>query len=482
MKAEQGEAGEMAPPPWPARLTGPCVAPLLVVAFGLLCGRLFRLIDRYSVNVLFWDQWDLFDAFFEDASAWELFRWGHGPHRQGIAFLLTRALMDATAWNSRAEAFMIGALVALAAALALLLRRRLFGALTPMDVAILLLVLTPAQYGIFIHTPNASHGAAPLLLLVALCWASTLSHRVVRCAALVVLDFLLVHTGFGIVAGAITPVLLVSECIEAWRDEGARAARWPASCVVLSLAALGFFLVGYSFDPAVDDFGFPSPQAPLYPRYVALMLANVLGVQGTGLLPTLTGFAALAALLCAAAVHGLGLFSRRGAARRHSAVIFALVAFGLLYCASTAIGRITLGLQAAQSTRYVPLIVPAFLGLYLQLQTVRSLHARVLASCLAVAVMAAATFPVRTADARFMAILARDKQRWVDAYVETGSLRVADERAHRRIYPHPPEQTRLEEKLAYLRRHRLNLFAKRPRPVEAPRQHDAATAPMEGAE
>ncbi len=155
-------------PGWPLPLTGRFVAPLLVLAWGLLCARSFRMIDRYSVDLLFWDQWDLFDAFFENASAWELFRWQHGPHRQGIAFLLTRALMDASAWSTRAEACMIGALVALAAALALLLRRRLFGPLTPMDVAIPLLILTPAQYGIYLHIPNASHGAA-LLLLVSEC-------------------------------------------------------------------------------------------------------------------------------------------------------------------------------------------------------------------------------------------------------------------------------------------------------------------------
>ena len=481
-RGREGPGAAVDPPPWPARLTGPFVAPLLGIAFGLLCGRLFGLIDRYSVNVLFWDQWDLFDPIFEHASAWELFRFRFGPHRQGIAFPLTRSLMDATGWNTRAEAFMIGALVALAAALALRLRRRLFGPLTAMDVAIPLLILTPAQYGIFVHIPNASHGAAPLLLLVALCCACTLPRRAPRCAALVVLNFLLVHTGFGIFAGLITPVLLVSECVDASRDGGARAALWPASCVALSLASLGFFFVGYSFDPAVDDFAFPSPQAALYPSYVALMLANVLGVKGTDLLPTLVGFAALAAVLFTAVVHGLGLFVRRGEARRRSAAIAALAAFGLLFCTGTAVGRITLGLRAAQSTRYVPLIVPAFLALYLHLQTLRSLRRRLLLSCLAAVAMAAATFPMRADEARFMAILAYDKQRWVDAYLETGSVRLADARARRRIYPNPPEVTHLEEKLDTLRRQRLNLFANRPPPPEEPQPHEAPTEPMEGAD
>jgi hypothetical protein len=374
--------------------------------------------------------------------------------------------MDASAWNTRAEAFMIGALVALAAALALLLRRRLFGALTPMDVAIPLLVLTPAQYGVFLHIPNASHGVAPLLLLVALGCACTLARRSLRCAALVALNFLLLHTGFGLVAGAITPLLLLSECVAARREEGPRALRWPASGLLLSLASLGLFFLGYAFDPAVDDFAFPSPQAPLYPKYVALMLANALGLEGVGQGPTLVGFATLAALLLTATLHALGLFTRQGSARQQSMVIALLTAFGLLFCAGTAVGRISLGLRGAQSTRYVPLVVPALLGLYFQLQTLRPRRFRLLASLLAALAMAAATFPMRPDEARFAAILARDKQRWIDAYLETGSIALADSRAGRRIYPHPPERTRLAEKLELLRQRRLSFFATRSGPPE----------------
>jgi hypothetical protein len=355
---------------------------------------------------------------------------------------------------------MIGALVALAAALALILRRRLSGALTPMDVAIPLLMLTPAQYGIFLHIPNASHGAAPLLLLLAMGCACTLARRSLRCAALVALNFLLLHTGFGLIAGAITPLLLLSECVDARREAGMGALRWPAACVVLSLASLGVFFIGYAFDPAVDDFAFPSPQASLYPKYVALMLANVLGSKGTGGEPTLVGFALLAGLLLTAALHAIGLFTRRGGARQQSMGIALLTAFGLLFCAGTAVGRISLGLREAQATRYVPLVVPALLGLYLQLQTIRPPRVRLLASALAAAAMATATLPMRADEARFAAILARDKQRWVDAYLETGSIAIADARAGRKLYPHPPEQTRLEEKLATLRQRRLSFFAR----------------------
>jgi hypothetical protein len=445
--------------PWRLRIGGPFVALLLALAFALLGLRLFRMIDRYAVNVLFWDQWDLVDAFLGDASAWELFRWQHGPHRQGIAFPLTRLVMEASAWNVRAEAFWIGALVVLSAALALWLRRRLFGPFTPMDVAIPLLLLSPAQYAIFLHIPNASHGAAPLLLLVTLCLACTLARRGARCAALVCVGFPLVHTGFGLVAGVLVPVLLASECVEAWRDAGARAARWPAVAVALSLASLGVFFAGYAFDPAVDDFAFPSPQARLYPRYAALMLAHALGAKGTQGPAALVGFAALALLIAVAAVHAVALFTLRGDARRRSAVIATLAGFGLLFCAGAAVGRVSLGLGTAQSSRYFPLVAPALLGVYLHLLTLRSPQLRGSAAVLATLAIAVGSLKPHPDDARFIAVLAFQKQRWVDVYVETGSVRRADEAAQRRIYPHPPETTQLEEKLAALRERRLGFFA-----------------------
>ena len=40
---------------------------IVLVVFGLLAARLLVMIDAHAVNVLFWDQWDLFDAFFADA-------------------------------------------------------------------------------------------------------------------------------------------------------------------------------------------------------------------------------------------------------------------------------------------------------------------------------------------------------------------------------------------------------------------------------
>src|SRR6201999_4413252 len=105
-----------------------------------------HLIDRYAVNLLFNDQWDLYAILATRPGTWALFRWQWGPHRQGLGFLVTRFVAEQTAWNVRVESFVVGAIVIAALPLALVLRRRLLGPFTIADAVIPLIVLTTAQH------------------------------------------------------------------------------------------------------------------------------------------------------------------------------------------------------------------------------------------------------------------------------------------------------------------------------------------------
>src|SRR6185436_729500 len=132
--------------------------------------------------------------------------------------------------------------------------------LHPADVAIPLLLLTPAQYGIFIHTPNLSHGAGPLVLLLAFCLAFTLERRALRYPALAALAFVLVHSGFGLLAGVLAPPLLLLCALGDARARGARAAILPGVCAALAVVGLVIFAIGY--DPRDLD-QVPAARPPL---------------------------------------------------------------------------------------------------------------------------------------------------------------------------------------------------------------------------
>src|SRR6266700_6261578 len=116
-------------------------------AFVLLVVRLFRLVDRYAVNILFCDQWKFDDAtLFQNHSWLEIFRWQHGPHRQGLGGILSKLFEPWIDWNSRYEAFAMVAVIACACLAALWLKQRLFGEIDYSVVVIPLLFFILVQY------------------------------------------------------------------------------------------------------------------------------------------------------------------------------------------------------------------------------------------------------------------------------------------------------------------------------------------------
>ena len=457
---------------------------LFVVAATLgLAARLYHLIDLHAVDLLFYDQIELYEAFLDDPSAWTLFRWQHGPHRQGLPFLTTHLLAELTDWNVRADAFHVFAWMLVAVVLALGLRRRLFGPFSPTDVAIPLLLLTPAAYGIYVHASNASHCAGPLALLLLFCHALLIQARRWRYAALVALDFVLVHTGFAVFAGALAPLLLA---LAAWRDrrEGRpRDALFALAGAALCLVWIGVFLIGYTARNGLDAVTAP-PDLTRLASYVALMFANLLGQKDPGALTVAIGaIPALAALVLA--IHELvRIAAANGPAprpadetaqpaptppqardaldpTRASSIVFFLTAFTLLYVAATAVGRIQFGLSGAQSSRYVPLLAPAFLGIYLATFRLERRGLRLALGALLVGALLRASFPMHPLEESFMIELAKKKRAFVAAYQETGSIEQASRRARLRIDPFRDPRRSTDETFAGLREHGRSFFADR---------------------
>jgi hypothetical protein len=73
--------------------------------FICLAWRQHQFVDRYAVNVIFWDQWDFYRPFFQGQGWWAPFSYQRGPHRQGAGFLITEILAGLSGWNSRWDGF-----------------------------------------------------------------------------------------------------------------------------------------------------------------------------------------------------------------------------------------------------------------------------------------------------------------------------------------------------------------------------------------
>lgn len=427
---------------------------LATVAFSI---RLLVLIHRHSVNVLYWDQWDFWKPLFEDGSLWSGFHLQHGPHRQGLGHLVIVAVAEISDWDTRAECFVIGIILVLAALMALLLKRKLAGSWSWSDAAIPLIILTPTQYEVWVGTPNPAHGALPILLLFCFCLTLLIERRVLRYTLMLVLNFLLIHTGFGLFAGLLTPVVIGLDIFFSIREKERDGIIAGSVALIIAVASMGIFFIEYRFRPAAAGFQFPHPEWWLYLEMVALAYARVVGSVGMEPSSIRAGALVLILFLFCGYRFVFHLLERDSERRLPALVIFVLVSFSLLFVANMAIGRLSLGTGSAQSSRYVPLLLPALVGVYLFAALFLAGRIQQLALIAVVVLASIIGGPAYRHDTIYMRQISKSKRSWAQAYLRTESVEAADDVDGFPIYP-APRATGLSEKLGFLKQNELNLY------------------------
>ena len=90
----------------------------LAGTFSVCTVRLFHVIDRLAVNVIYWDEWDFLGGLFEDRGWWDLFTWLHGPHREGLGYAVIKICALLSSWDTRFEAFVVGGITVASAVVA----------------------------------------------------------------------------------------------------------------------------------------------------------------------------------------------------------------------------------------------------------------------------------------------------------------------------------------------------------------------------
>lgn len=433
---------------------------LTAAVFAVLAARMFLFIDRYAVNILFWDQWDFYGPLFQGSGVWQMFDWQHGPHRQGIGFLLTATLAHFSGWNSRWDAFGVGA-VLVAACLAGIVLARKCGVRGWALAIIPLLFFNLRQYEMFVNASNISHGAMPILLFMLLLLAWFIPKPGLRFSAVSLLTFLCIFTGFGIFIGVVVPVVLAILAIQYWREKRYRDLALTICALVVIAGSWTLFAAGYQFNPAVDGYRFPYEKPQEYLYFVAAMFDNFHGLKTDNFFALLAGMAFTAVLLALMLIRGWRLLRNRRETQQVDIIVFSLCAFVLVYCANTAVGRVFLGWRdAASASRYVTLLIPA--GLALLVSVGSGDRSRVRSGLLAfyLAFLAYNTVQLHSRDWRVVDHFSRGRADWKTVFLETNSQETADARTHFQVYPIPVS----DEKIQFLREHHLNLFRQDSRP------------------
>ncbi|CAK8713081.1 MAG: hypothetical protein CDV28_101164 [Candidatus Electronema aureum] len=427
-----------------------------------ILARWFILIDKYSVNMLFLDQWDFMGGLFEQKGPWELFSWQHGPHRQGVGFFLTKLTADLSGWNTRIECFMIGTVICLAALTALALKWRLAGNITAFDLVIPLLYLSPLQFELFANTPNVSHGAMPLLLitLFALCWMiQNIPLRYTLCAAI---NFMTLYTGFGIFIGCVTPLLFLSEFALAVKNNDSRRKRLAVVFFFISVASIASFFLNYTFNSALEGFVFPHPHSFIYVKFILIAFATFIGMRMSNIVLYFIAAPIIFYMLYVIFRSGKDIATSVDDKEvPRNQIIIVLIIFTLIFSLNLAIGRACLGLGAAAASRYIPYMTPGFFALYLFTVTREKMPERVLLVCIALFFIT--TISIGTSNTKYSTWLCEGKERWKQAYLKTENVERSTQLSGFIIHP-KPHDTKLGWKLDYLKKNRLNLY------LDAPRQ------------
>jgi len=432
---------------------------LVFVAYCVLGIRFFRLISQDAVNLLFWDPWDFDDAtLFQQHSVWEMFRWQHGWHRQGLGALLQAVVEPWIRWNGRYEAFLLGAVIFGVALLALLLKVRLYGNIEYSDVLVPLLFLSPLQYETLVWSPNPSQGALPLLLTILYCFCWLIRTLYWRYICISVVNFFLIYSGFGIFMGPVTPVLLALDYFANARHRDPKY-RW--SCVAaftISIASLASFFVGYKFLPGVDCFSPGLKNPVVYPWFIALMFAHAGGLRELSFpYATLVGGIVLLSFLVGSVVTIKRLSAQNSEKWPRNAAIAVLLAYSAIFCLNAAYARMCLGFVAAGTSRYTPYVILGLFGLYLYSLSIGRPDFRA-SQVLALVVFAGlGALPLNSRDAADNEHFSSGKRVWRECYLARHDIYECDALTNFQIYPRP-EETHLQEKLDFLERNHLNLF------------------------
>ena len=418
---------------------------------ALLGFRFFRFISKYSVNIFFGDDWGNRTPFFlHTPGLRELFFEQWGPHREGLGLLADKFLYPVTKWNVRVDSFLIGGCIFAAMLLALLLKRKLFGPVSYSDGAIPVIFLTLAQFETLILAPNPAHSGYPLLLLMLYCLALLERNHLLQYGCVLAVNFLLIYTGFGLLMGPVTLGVFTLQCYWSLRRMSPIPASHPLAALLIAGASLGSFFAYYSW---VDSVVRPYHPLVQYLWFMTMMFAAFVGPPRSGVF-----MAALGAMILLFATAILAFQVRRLLERNrswHTALVGAvLLGYSLLFSASAALGRVGLGVGAGHSSRYVTLLIPAFLAMYFYLLSVPFPRIRKVGLALFVALLIPSALAVQDRARQF----SDGKRAWAACYRRMEDIRSCDRVTHFQIIP-VPDPTDLQQKLDYLKQHRLNLFA-----------------------
>jgi len=424
---------------------------VVMVVFAVVAARLLWSIYQGSVNILFMDQWDLYDVLFENKNGWETFFRQGGNHRQGVIFVIDMWLAQMTHWNTIVEAVFVGALMVGAGYLALRLKKALFGKYEYSDVIIPVVCLSLVPYESFIATPFPSLSVFPLLMVFGYCLAWAAKNGTAKYVVIGLVNFLLVFSGYGWIVGLVTPGLLVLS----YGDEGNRKWRLIIGLMLVgSVASLVGLVTG--LDMTIDPTTLTRENWGLVVPYMVLLFGNFF--RPTKNLDVViaggVGYLVMGGILF---LRSFGRTLLRGTTKDPTNVVLViLLSMTGLYTIFNLAGRVGFNIFNALASRYGIFYIPGLVAIYFGLLRWGNIRIAKLGKGVMMGIVVG--IYLLSFASEEPGVFSAKKRAWRDCYLSHENIEFCDTTTDFMIYPNTPNKAKLKAKLDYLKNNKLNLF------------------------
>jgi hypothetical protein len=125
---------------------------------------------------------------------------------------------------------------------------------------------------------------------------------------------------------------------------------------------------------------------------------------------------------------------------------------------NTAFGHAGMGLNVSQSSRFVTLVIPGYLGFYFHLLTLKYRRLRTVSLIAFLVLLTPGHLPLRLGESHPASYFSRNKRLWKDCYLQSEDYQKCENLSEYKLLPAYLPKV-VKSKFEYLKQRRLSFFA-----------------------
>jgi len=423
-----------------------------IFIFGFIIYDYFSFIWINSVNLIYWDQWDFYNTLFKNQSYLDTFLTIHGPHRQGLSFVIDRIILDFTSWNNKWESIFIGILYFIASLIALLTLKYNKKIIDGLDIIVVgLIFLNKNLLETCLFAANPAHGAFPILGIVFIIYyffKNKYSYFKIKDLFIIIfLTYLTTFSGFGVFIGLVIPfvyffLLFFSPKVKI------RSNVFRIIFFFLSFLPILLFFINYQFESANPNFKFPHDPLIEYFSFIGYMLANLFSANGYYVFGEV-----ILILLIISIIYSIFKLYYSSKNTVIHLVNLTIASYLIVFLLNVAIGRVSLSLRYGEANRYLPYMFLFYFLIFLYIEQIKYIKSKLFLKLLLIFVLSLSFFNSNTFEEELYSHSIK-KHNFIACMRDSDDLKKCNE-----SYPIYPELEPIVHKVEFLKENKLNFYS-----------------------